>query len=285
MNVKEEDKALNDQLWLRRDAVRKIESAGFTEGFVVTPLAQTIDHDQTCWPVAQSNLALYRQVYKRGYSPTGLIRIRSAYELSTKLFAGRFRPCGRPFVAHLVGTASILAEIGAPEELVEAGLIHAAYEQGDFGFTRWRDRRKRVRDAVGAAVEDLVLGYSKMRWNARTIRHLSIHLDQTTEFDRSVLLIRVANELEDHLDFAALLCRKAVYEDNSVRELVTGIAERLRQPRLAEALRSVFRAPTDLEWLAPLCTERIESYQLAWSYGFRLHRLVRYLPFLRYLPF
>ena len=78
------------------------------------------------WIIAQTNLALYQQLHDLGYTPEKLADIREAYELATALFAGRFRPCGRPFTAHLVGTASVLAKLGAPAAVVAAGLLHAA---------------------------------------------------------------------------------------------------------------------------------------------------------------
>src|SRR5690349_4857301 len=93
------------------------------------------------WVAAQTNVMLYRQLHQIGYGSESLARVRAAYEFAAELFAGRFRACGRPFLAHLVGTTSILAEIGAAEIIVVAGLLHAAYEQGDFGVTRWRNRR------------------------------------------------------------------------------------------------------------------------------------------------
>ena len=123
------------------------------------------------------NLALYQQLHQLGYANESLARIRAAYEVAANLFAGRFRPCGRTFIAHLVGTGSILAELGAAEPVVAAGLLHAAYEQGDFGFIRWRHRRGHVRNIVGAAVEDLVWRYDGLKWYGGVKRTLFEQLD------------------------------------------------------------------------------------------------------------
>ncbi len=111
------------------------------------------DHGVTLH-VAQTNLSLYRQLHDAGYTHSDVIWVRDAYELAATLFAGQYRGSGKPFVAHLVGTASILAAIDAPPSAVVAGLMHAVYTHGDFGVARWRTRRARVRARIGVPAED-----------------------------------------------------------------------------------------------------------------------------------
>src|SRR4051794_35545495 len=114
--------------------------------------------------LAQTNLQLYNQLVARGWSASQLARTRRAYELMTDLFAGQLRPSGKTFLAHLVGTASALATAGARADLLDAGLLHAAYTHGDFGDGR-RDaavpKRAIVRAAIGATAEALVDEYAR----------------------------------------------------------------------------------------------------------------------------
>lgn len=234
---------------------------------------------------AQTNLALYRRLHDLGYAPADLLEIRRAYELATELFAGRFRACGRPFVTHLVGTASILAAIGMSRAVVAAGLLHAAYEQGDFGFTRWRHRRDRVRALVGAEVEDLVHGYDALEWNAETIARTSAALGSLDDKSRTIVLMRLANELDDHADFARELSGECEPQTEMDRENIVELATRLHQPELAAALRHAFNGAGDAAWLVPLRTNRKKSYQLAWRRGALILRILRQLPLSRYLPF
>ena len=58
---------------------------------------------------AQTNIQLFNQLRRDGYSKTDLDLVRDAYELAMVLFSGRFQPSGKSFIAHVVGTASILA--------------------------------------------------------------------------------------------------------------------------------------------------------------------------------
>jgi len=235
--------------------------------------------------VAQTNLALYRQLHNLGYQSQSLKRIRGAYELAMSLFAGRFRACGRVFLAHLVGTAGILAELGASEPIVTAGLLHAAYEQGDFGFTRWRHRRERIRAVVGDDVENLIQRYDQLKWNETSIPLIFDRLNALQETDRAALLIRLANELDDHLDFARQLSNKGAHRVASHPDIIIAMAASLGHPTLAESLRHALTEPEDMEWLSPLCTGRSGSFPLAWRRGAGAMQVLRRIPFLRFLPF
>ena len=73
---------------------------------------------------AQTNIQLYRQLAELGYPSTDVSRVHRGHSLAMKLFTGLFRGSGRPFLAHLVGTASVLASVRVPIEVVTAGLLH-----------------------------------------------------------------------------------------------------------------------------------------------------------------
>ena len=233
---------------------------------------------------AQTNLLLYQQLHGLGYSSDALTRIRGSYEMATTLFAGQFRSCGRPFIAHLVGTTSILAELRVAEPVVAAGLLHAAYAQGDFGLIRWRHRRDHLRRMVGSEAEDLVWRYDQLRWYGGGAGVQFDRLETLDEIERTIILMRLANELDDHMNFARQLSGERDYDHGQQRDIVVRMAERLGRERLAMALRQVYAEPDDRTWLAPLRTNRTGSYQLAWSRGAILRKLLRFVP-TRYLPF
>src|SRR5262249_35216584 len=86
---------------------------------------------------AQTNIQRYGQLAELGYPATDVSRIHRGHGLAMQLFTGLFRGSGRPFLAHLVGTASVLASVRAPIEVVTAGLLHSAYSHGEFG-NYWR---------------------------------------------------------------------------------------------------------------------------------------------------
>ena len=228
-------------------------------------------------PAAQTNLQLYAQLHRLGYAPAELTLARDGYELATRLFAGQFRGSGKPFVAHLVGTASILAAVAAPPEVVVAGLLHAVYEQGDFGLARWRRRRERVRAAIGDAVETLAWRYNAMPWTPAEIERISADPTQLARLDRHVVLMRLANELDDNLDLAMFHCREEKDAFRGSRDVIVALARTMSGAALADALLATYRADADGAWAASLSLGRAFSYQLASPFGLRLLKPARKL--------
>ena len=73
--------------------------------------------------VAQTNVQLYNQLREKGLQLDDLVLVHRAYEFLTTLYPGYFQADGKPFVAHGVGVASILAEIDQPAQIVAVGLV------------------------------------------------------------------------------------------------------------------------------------------------------------------
>jgi (p)ppGpp synthase/HD superfamily hydrolase len=177
--------------------------------------------------VAQTHLQLLNQARRAGWGDADLARAAETCTLATQLFDGRYRRNGRPFVAHVVGTASILLHVGARPDVVLAGLLHAAYDDGD-------SARARVRAAVGAETEALVTAYAAVPWSAAWLRERLADERPIPSEERDVLLMRVANQLEDLVDDGA---RHG--SPRRPRPLRNGamLAERLGVPELARHLR------------------------------------------------
>jgi len=163
--------------------------------------------DSSCAAPAQTILQLSEQLLDAGCAPSRLKAIFDAHDLAQTLFPALLRPEGKPFVNHLVGTASILTRYGAPFPVVAAGLLHAAYTFGEFatpetGITP--ARRRRVRAVVGEEAEDLVHRYARFPWNAATIGSLPQKIPCMSRPERDVVLMRLANELEEATDVSSL---------------------------------------------------------------------------------
>jgi len=77
--------------------------------------------------LAQTRTALREQASARGYGADQLRNFETACDFATLLFDGVYRPDGRPFLNHVLGTASALIRYEMREEVVLAGLLHAAY--------------------------------------------------------------------------------------------------------------------------------------------------------------
>ncbi len=228
-----------------------------------------MSHSETHPSYAQTNLQLFNQMRAAGYGDADLKTVRTAYDLATRLFTAKFRGSGKPLLSHLVGTASVLCAVNAPAPLLAAAVLHAAYIFGEFGDGRrgmTPAKRQIVRQAVGEEIEDLVARYEELEWTDPTIKALHARVDPLTRPERDVLLIRLANELEDHLDLGVLYCGNAQYRRDligSALNLCIDLATRIGEPGLAAELRRVFdevlsadvpetlRHPNDYTYLLP----------------------------------
>jgi len=155
--------------------------------------------------VAQTNLQLYRQLEAAGWSTADRQRARSAYMLTAELHSGQYRASGKTFVAHLCGTASIVDAAGGTVDETLAALLHAAYEQGDFGdgrSVRTPQKSDEVRAAIGADAETLVAQYFDWPWRERVAELLEGGPDGLADWERVITFLRLANEIEERIDGA-----------------------------------------------------------------------------------
>lgn len=218
---------------------------------------------------AQTNLQLFNQLRRARYSDADIFYVCDVYNFALQIFAGRFRGSGKPFISHLIGTASILATLRVSVNVVAAGLLHAAYIYGEYatdqrGMTE--AKHELVRRAVGVETEELIAGYTALKWNKQTIPIIRESIDTLEPKDRQILLIRLANELEDHLDLGILYCGNAEnrreYIQSSLSQAIS-IATRLGFPSLAGALARVFNETLSVELPATGRSAQDHSFVLA----------------------
>jgi GT2 family glycosyltransferase len=75
--------------------------------------------------LAQDRCALREQAMDRGYGASDVRALEAAADFATVLFDGLYRPDGRPFLNHAIGTASALLRYELDPTTVRAGLLHA----------------------------------------------------------------------------------------------------------------------------------------------------------------
>jgi hypothetical protein len=229
---------------------------------------------------AQTNIQLLNQLHRANYTADDLHLVRTAYELAMRLFCGQFRASGKTFIAHLVGTASVLGSLRVGAALIAAGLLHAAYQSGDFG-----ERASGVTDAkrgrlkasiadqtdarVAVEVEAYVFRYQCFSWGSQFISNYHRDIRTLSSLDREVLLMRLANELDDYLDLGILYQRNEGRHwpsspDYSGRMLIE-MAGQLGFPALGASLAQAFEqvAEADYSPARPGPDARSRSFLLA----------------------
>ena len=217
---------------------------------------------------AQTNLQLLNQLGELGYDHTDLARTHEAYELAMRLFTGQFRSNGKPFLNHLVGTASILAAFGCPPPVVIAGLLHASYASGEWGDGGPRvndERRAQVRQAVGDDAEELVLRYTLLGWNESSIPELAARAGSLEGDEASVVAMRLANLLEDYLDLGMAYCQKGAKEKQRgpTRAAAVELAAGMGFEELAAELKRVFAEDAERSVPAALVRDARSAFTIA----------------------
>lgn len=246
---------------------------------------------------AQTILQLYNQL-RSDFGSRELRLLRSTYEFSARIFCCRYTASGRSFLAHGVGTASVLGSLRLPVEVVAAGLLHNAYQNGDFGFGPDRalgGKRGVVARNVGKRVEQYVFGFSQLRWNSEAITALRCGINLADDLQRHVILIRLADMLDHHLDSGlgylgqqgsrAFVVRSA----DAMIELADDLGYPTLALRLGQAFDAVLAGNPPIELDDPLGRASVtllappsfrKQYhagliQHAWKHGRRLARFLR----------
>jgi hypothetical protein len=208
--------------------------------------------------------ALLRRLHEAGFDSGDLERARAAHDLAIELFAGSYRGNGRPFVCHLVGTASAAAQAGARFPAVLAGMLHAAFDQGIFPNGRSRlspQHRRYVESRVGEEVTDLVAAYHEFEWGRAAIARLA-GSPPTDAPARELLLLRLCNEVDDMVDAGVAIAGK--HDPGALRwrvEKCAGLARGLAQERLAQTLEALGEENLAADWASALPTAR-NSYRV-----------------------
>jgi hypothetical protein len=199
--------------------------------------------------IAQTNLQLYNQLRLQGRPPDDLALIRRCYELSVTLYTGSFQGDGKPFVAHTIGVASIMAQLGLPSVIVGTACVHNIYGNGNFGdglrenASPWR--RSFVASAVGDEVEACVYRFRSLRLNPESIGEIASRLDQLDGRDRDLVTMDLADHLEKYVDYGVLYFGDSNWITDFVEshgKALIEMANRLRHPQLAIALADAFEA-------------------------------------------
>jgi (p)ppGpp synthase/HD superfamily hydrolase len=210
---------------------------------------------------AQTNLQLFNQLRSSGYARAELSLVRDAYELAMALFTGRFQPSGKSFIAHVVGTASVLASLRSSAPVVAAGLLHNVYEQGDFGnICSSVRKRHEISCRVGPEVEQYVAKFSALHWKSRAMQLARDNPHELTLVDRNVLLIRLADYLEHLLDLDLLYYGEAgrrFFTTHGGTAVVA--AEKLGFVALATELNQAIRELESAELPVELPVQRVQD--------------------------
>jgi hypothetical protein len=212
---------------------------------------------------------LMNQAAALGFDEGDLIRLRDGHELAVRLVDGIYRSKGDPFLCHLVRTSSIVMTQTRSIEVIVATMLHAVYFLHYFRGSRRRGPRASdrafLRDKIGERAESLVNSYPGLPWNETGVLQGYIEAaERHSEQTRNLLLMSLANELEEHLDASSAYLD---YTPNQPRYLLLGddyieLAEALGHGELAADLREAFDLCRRTDVPPALKREAAGSYEL-----------------------
>ena len=181
---------------------------------------------------------------ERGYEPQHVTWLATCYRVAQALTDGGYRPCGRPFINHLAGTASVLVRYGFRIEIVGAGLLHAAYTHSPPHRSGPKATADYVCAALGGKGNDL-----ERRVRAYTKR-ASLHYDSLQGLsvaDAEVLAMAAANEVDMHLSGEFRYSGRTDGLPSNTTELIAHVCRLLGVDGLAETLRQAQRESTEVK--------------------------------------
>lgn len=177
----------------------------------------------------------------RRYRPKEWATVERAYRQAMTIVDGVYRPCGRPFINHLAGTASVLMHYDFEASIVAAALLHAAYthcRELAAGPQASIDGICGLLGGKNSSLERRVRAYTyrSTRW-----KQLLASADWPSELsigDAEILAIAAANEVDMHLSGEFKFSGRRDIETDGIMDPITHVCDTLGVPGLAETLRS-----------------------------------------------
>lgn len=149
----------------------------------------------------QTITGLLELAHLRGYAAGDLAQIKKAHWIALVLSSGGYRPCGRPFINHLIGTASVLVHFGFETRVVIGGLLHASYTHAPRmrGAQETVDTVARWIGGAGTATDRMVRGYTMRSSRWKHLSGLANWSDVATMEDIDIAVIAMANLVDMRL--------------------------------------------------------------------------------------
>jgi len=217
----------------------------------IDPIRATILGSSACHtPMQKSELQQTRsnlldQAVEAGYNSQELKQLSDAYRLAQAVTDGGYRPCGRPFINHLIGVSSVLMRFGLKIETVLAGMLHTFYSHGirhPNGTHAAVAATELMLGGAGSPVESRVRAYTKLRAKGldAPLDFPYVHLNI---LDAEVIMIALATEIEVRLSGEIVYSGKSNALPEIFENLVMDICKTLGVSGLAQTLAESKKLP------------------------------------------
>jgi len=187
----------------------------------------------------QSLSGLYELAVSRSYRQDEWTAVEWAYRAAMILLNGAFRPCGRPFINHVTGTAGVLIYYELNHTVVAAGLLHAAYTHCPRLSDEPQEVVAKVAELIGGRgtpVDVIVRDYTRRVRRARELLQSPHRSAAITTGDGAMLAIAAANEVDMHLSGEFRFSGRRDVEPPEISALIPMACAAMGIPGLADTV-------------------------------------------------
>ncbi|WP_062306140.1 RelA/SpoT family protein [Demequina subtropica] len=164
-------------------------------------------------------LDTYRRMYPRGR--TGLIE--RAYKVAEEAHREQKRKSGEPYITHPIAVAQIIADLGMPDSVIAAALLHDVVEDTDYPL-------ERMEAEFGGEVAMIVDGVTKLdkvkygdAAQAETVRKMVVAMAK----DIRVLLLKLCDRLHNARTWKYVAPESARKKAQETLEIYAPLAHRM----------------------------------------------------------
>jgi GTP diphosphokinase / guanosine-3',5'-bis(diphosphate) 3'-diphosphatase len=202
-------------------------------------------------PVVEPLIKIVRSTHPK----TDARQIERAYELAATMHAGQARNSGDPYITHPLAVATILAELGMPQDVICAALLHDTVEDTAYTID---ELRADFGDDIASMV-DGVTKLDKVKYGdaaqAETVRKMVVAMSR----DIRVLVLKLADRLHNMRTLRYLPRDKQERNSREVLEIFAPLAHRLGMNTVKWELEDLAFAtlfPKRYDEIARLVSER-----------------------------
>lgn len=164
-------------------------------------------------------LDTFRRMHPR--AKTGVIE--QAYRVADKAHEGQKRKSGEPYITHPIAVAQIIADMGLPDSVIAAALLHDVVEDTDYPLSQ-------LSEEFGEEIASFVDGVTKLdkltygdSAQAETVRKLVVAMAK----DLRVLLLKLADRLHNARTWEHVSPESARRKAQETLEIYAPLAHRM----------------------------------------------------------
>jgi len=161
--------------------------------------------------------------HRRMYPKAKTALIESAYEIADRAHKGQMRQSGEQYITHPIAVAQIIADLGLPDTVIAAALLHDVVEDTEYPL-------ETIRETFGDEVAMIVDGVTKLdkvnygdAAQAETVRKMVVAMAK----DIRVLLLKLADRLHNARTWGHVSAESARRKAQETLEIYAPLAHRM----------------------------------------------------------